>query len=161
MYKNIAANSDMGYNSDKLATRDELQKAIKEAEEVVSNNQEDSDVRVKENPTSKVEILAGAGIVPEGEFEVESKEQKQAQGKQKSDTPAGEDRTIDTPKTQVVEKKTSVGAEANAESVESEEKATTAEAEEKADNKSIDTETRTEEKAVNIEAKIEETVEAE
>lgn len=161
MYKNIAANSDMGYKTDKLPTRDELQKAIKEAEEVVSNNQEDSDVRVKENPTSKVEILAGAGIVPEGEFEVESKEQKQAQGKQKSDTPAGEDRTIDTPKTQVVEKKTSVGAEANAESVESEEKATTAEAEEKADNKSIDTETRTEEKADNIEAKIEETVEAE
>ena len=161
MYKNIAANSDMGYKTDKLPTRDELQKAIKEAEEVVSNNQEDSDVRVKENPTSKVEILAGAGIVPEGEFEVESKEQKQAQGKQKSDTPVGEGRIIDTPKTQVVEKKTSVGAEANAESVESEEKATTAEAEEKADNKSIDTETRTEEKADNIEAKIEETVEAE
>ena len=161
MYKNIAANSDMGYKTDKLPTRDELQKAIKEAEEVVSNNQEDSDVRVKENPTSKVEILAGAGIVPEGEFEVESKEQKQAQGKQKSDTPVGEDRIIDTPKTQVVEKKTSVGAEANAESVESEEKATTAEAEEKADNKSINTETRTEEKADNIEAKIEETVEAE
>ena len=161
MYKNIAANSDMGYKTDKLPTRDELQKAIKEAEEVVSNNQEDSDVRVKENPTSKVEILAGAGIVPEGEFEVESKEQKQAQGKQKSDTPAGEDRTIDTPKTQVVEKKTSAGAEANAESVESEEKATTAEAEEKADNKSINTETRTEEKADNIEAKIEEAVEVE
>lgn len=161
MYKNIAANSDMGYKTDKLPTRDELQKAIKEAEEVVSNNQEDSDVRAKENPTSKVEILAGAGIVPEGEFEVESKEQKQAQGKQKSDTPVGEDRIIDTPKTQVVEKKTSVGAEANAESVESEEKATTAEAEEKADNKSINTETRTEEKADNIEAKIEETVEAE
>lgn len=161
MYKNIAANSDMGYKTDKLPTRDELQKAIKEAEEVVSNNQEDSDVRVKENPTSKVEILAGAGIVPEGEFEVESKEQKQAQGKQKSDTPVGEGRIIDTPKTQVVEKKTSVGAEANAESVESEEKATTAEAEEKADSKSIDTETRTEEKADNIEAKIEETVEAE
>lgn len=146
MYKNIAANSDMGYKTDKLPTRDELQKAIKEAEEVVSNNQEDSDVRVKENPTSKVEILAGAGIVPEGEFEVESKEQKQAQGKQKFDTPVGEDRIIDTPKTQVVEKKTSVGAEAKAESVESEEKATTAEAEEKADN---------------IEAKIEETVEVE
>ena len=161
IYKNIAANSDMGYKTDKLPTRDELQKAIKEAEEVVSNNQEDSDVRVKENPTSKVEILAGAGIVPEGEFEVESKEQKQAQGKQKSDTPVGEDRIIDTPKTQVVEKKTSVGAEANAESVESEEKATTAEAEEKADNKSINTETRTEEKADNIEAKIEETVEVE
>ena len=117
MYKNIAANSDMGYKTDKLPTRDELQKAIKEAEEVVSNNQEDSDVRVKENPTSKVEILAGAGIVPEGEFEVESKEQKQAQGKQKFDTPVGEDRIIDTPKTQVVEKKTSVGAEAKAESV--------------------------------------------
>ena len=161
IYKNIAANSDMGYKTDKLPTRDELQKAIKEAEEVVSNNQEDSDVRVKENPTSKVEILAGAGIVPEGEFEVESKEQKQAQGKQKSDTPVGEDRIIDTLKTQVVEKKTSVGAEANAESVESEEKATTAEAEEKADNKSINTETRTEEKADNIEAKIEETVEVE
>ena len=161
MYKNIAANSDMGYKTDKLPTRDELQKAIKEAEEVVSNNQEDSDVRVKENPTSKVEILAGAGIVPEGEFEVESKEQKQAQGKQKFDTPVGEDRIIDTPKTQVVEKKTSVGAEAKAESVESEEKATTAEAEEKADNKSINTETRTEEKADNIEAKIEETVEVE
>lgn len=64
IYKNIAANSDMGYKTDKLPTRDELQKAIKEAEEVVSNNQEDSDVRVKENPTSKVEILAGAGIVP-------------------------------------------------------------------------------------------------
>ena len=61
----------------------------------------------------------------------------------------------------MVEKKTSVGAEANAESVESEEKATTAEAEEKADNKSINTETRTEEKADNIEAKIEETVEVE
>lgn len=138
-----------------------MQKAIKEAEEVVSNNQEDSDVRVKENPTSKVEILAGAGIVPEGEFEVESKEQKQAQGKQKSDTPVGEDRIIDTTKTQVVEKKISVGAEANVESVESEEKATTAEAEEKADNKSINTETRTEEKADNIEAKIEEAVEVE
>lgn len=161
IYKNIAANSDMGYKTDKLPTRDELQKAIKEAEEVVSNNQEDSDVRVKENPTSKVEILAGAGIVPEGEFEVESKEQKQAQGKQKSDTPVGEDRIIDTTKTQVVEKKTSVGAEANAESVELEEKATTAEAEEKADNKSINTETRTEEKADNIEAKIEEAVEVE
>ena len=161
IYKNIAANSDMGYKTDKLPTRDELQKAIKEAEEVVSNNQEDSDVRVKENPTSKVEILAGAGIVPEGEFEVESKEQKQAQGKQKSDTPVGEDRIIDTTKTQVVEKKISVGAEANVESVESEEKATTAEAEEKADNKSINTETRTEEKADNIEAKIEEAVEVE
>lgn len=154
MYKNIAANSDMGYKTDKLPTRDELQKAIKEAEEVVSNNQEDSDVRVKENPTSKVEILAGAGIVPEGEFEVESKEQKQAQGKQKSDTPVVEDRIIDTPKTQVVEKKTSVGAEENAESVESEEKATTAEAEEKADN----IEAKTEEVAVEAETKAEDVV---
>ena len=156
MYKNIAANSDMGYKTDKLPTRDELQKAIKEAEEVVSNNQEDSDVRVKENPTSKVEILAGAGIVPEGEFEVESKEQKQAQGKQKFDTPVGEDRIIDTPKTQVVEKKTSVGAEAKADNIEAKIEETV-EVEKEADE-AAETEANVEEPATATEAKTEEKV---
>lgn len=75
MYENIAANSDLGYKTDKLPTREELQAAIKKAEEAVANkeavtaqeNDETSDVKVKENPTSKVEILSGAGIVDEGE----------------------------------------------------------------------------------------------
>lgn len=78
MYENIAANSDLGYKTDKLPTREELQAAIKKAEQAVANKEagqkqeqvekgEIPEVRVKENPTSKVEILAGAGIVEEGE----------------------------------------------------------------------------------------------
>lgn len=77
MYENIAANSDLGYKTDKLPTREELQAAIKKAEAAVANKEENQetagktampDVKVKENPTSKVEILAGAGIVEEGEI---------------------------------------------------------------------------------------------
>lgn len=89
MYENIAANSDLGYKTDKLPTREELQAAIKKAEEAVANKEAASeqenadipDVRVKENPTSKVEILSGAGIVEEGEVkqtEVEQTEETQS-----------------------------------------------------------------------------------
>lgn len=89
MYENIAANSDLGYKTDKLPTREELQAAIKKAEQAVANKeasreaQEENaevddipEVRVKENPTSKVEILAGAGIVEEGEVKQSKTELK-------------------------------------------------------------------------------------
>ncbi len=87
MYENIAANSDLGYKTDKLPTREELQAAIKKAEQAVANKETEEavpteetektdipEVRVKENPTSKVEVLAGAGIVEEGEVK-QSEEQ--------------------------------------------------------------------------------------
>lgn len=78
MYENIAANSDLGYKTDKLPTREELQAAIKKAEEAVANKETENveenvpkvdvpNVRVKENPSSKIEVLSGAGIVDEGE----------------------------------------------------------------------------------------------
>ena len=78
MYENIAANSDLGYKTDKLPTREELQAAIKKAEEAVANKEAENvddnapkedvpNVRVKENPSSKIEVISGAGIVDEGE----------------------------------------------------------------------------------------------
>lgn len=91
MYENIAANSDLGYKTDKLPTREELQAAIKKAEQAVANKEASQEaqkenapvadvpeVRVKENPTSKVEILAGAGIVEEGEVKQSKTELKPA-----------------------------------------------------------------------------------
>lgn len=97
MYENIAANSDLGYKTDKLPTREELQAAIKKAEEAVANkeaaggqeNADIPDVRVKENPTSKVEILSGAGIVEEGEVKqakVEQTKETQSVGAVTSDS---------------------------------------------------------------------------
>lgn len=67
----------MGYKTDKLPTRDELQAAIKKAEKVVANNenQEQPEVHIKVEPTSKVEVLSGAGIVEEGEIAL-AKEEK-------------------------------------------------------------------------------------
>ena len=90
MYENIAANSDLGYKTDKLPTREELQAAIKKAEEAVANkeatvvqgNAEISDVKVKENPTSKVEILSGAGIVEKGEIKQSETEPEIVQQKE-------------------------------------------------------------------------------
>lgn len=109
MYENIAANSDLGYKTDKLPTREELQAAIKKAEQAVANKEAQEEkvqaadipeVRVKENPTSKVEILAGAGIVEEGEVkqsktELKSVEQSKAepevkQGVKQSETKQSE-----------------------------------------------------------------------
>lgn len=74
MYENIAANSDLGYKTDKLPTREELQEAIKKAEQAVKGNvaeesnelEEVLDLKVKVKPSSKVEVLAGAGVVDEG-----------------------------------------------------------------------------------------------
>jgi hypothetical protein len=81
MYENIAANSDLGYKTDKLPTREELQAAIKKAEEVVAKKgNEDSveslEVQPKENPTSKIEVIAGAGIVEEGEIDIQKTSEK-------------------------------------------------------------------------------------
>ncbi|MFR4318359.1 MAG: hypothetical protein ACLT2Z_02160 [Eubacterium sp.] len=79
IYENIAANSDLGYKTDKLPTREELQEAIKKAEQVVNNSDTDKDkeveevldLKVKVKPSSKVEILAGAGVVEEGTINTE------------------------------------------------------------------------------------------
>ena len=87
IYKNIAENSDLGYKTDKLPTRDELQAAIKKAEKVVANNenQEQPEVHIKVEPTSKVEVLSGAGIVEEGEIALAKEEKtKTSQIKQES-----------------------------------------------------------------------------
>lgn len=96
MYENIAANSDLGYKTDKLPTREELQAAIKKAEEAVANKEAENvddnapkvdvpNVRVKENPSSKIEVLSGAGIVDEGEVK-QSQMVSDASDETKADT---------------------------------------------------------------------------
>lgn len=87
IYENIAANSDLGYKTDKLPTREELQEAIKKAEQVVNNSDTDKDkeveevldLKVKVKPSSKVEILAGAGVVEEGTINTEELRKKNQQ----------------------------------------------------------------------------------
>lgn len=87
IYENIAANSDLGYKTDKLPTREELQEAIKKAEQVVNNSDTDKDkeveevldLKVKVKPSSKVEVLAGAGVVEEGTINTEELREKNQQ----------------------------------------------------------------------------------
>lgn len=119
MYENIAANSDLGYKTDKLPTREELQAAIKKAEQAVANKMAEKaqeqaekvtvpEVRVKENPTSKVEILSGAGIVHEGavqQGEVPSDEAMETKTdvEVQNDETAHQQSELDTPSESAVE----------------------------------------------------------
>lgn len=107
MYENIAANSDLGYKTDKLPTREELQAAIKKAEEAVANKETENveenvpkvdvpNVRVKENPSSKIEVLSGAGIIDEGEVK-QSQMTSDISDETKADTaPVNEEKTDDS-----------------------------------------------------------------
>ena len=106
MYENIAANSDLGYKTDKLPTREELQAAIKKAEEAVANKEAENvddnipkvdvpNVRVKENPSSKIEVLSGAGIVDEGEVKQSQMISDTSDGTKADTASADETKTVD------------------------------------------------------------------
>lgn len=106
MYENIAANSDLGYKTDKLPTREELQAAIKKAEEAVANKEIENveenipkvdvpNVRVKENPSSKIEVLSGAGIVDEGEVKQSEMTSEVTDDKKADTVSVDETKTVD------------------------------------------------------------------